>query len=296
MGSVCLLALARIMFHRLYYIEHLDLEEMPSRSSRLWWKIIPGVGLWWYRRKFARTIRCRLASHIIAVSESVKNQLVTQCRCPPSKISVVRNGVNSDAFTRDERQGQSFRRRFNVPDDGFVFGMMARLCAVKGIDIAISAFEHLLRRQPNRSLYLVIAGDGPDLHALRQLAREFGVDHRVCFTGFVDNVADALAAYDVILFSSRREGLPLGLLEGMAAGCIPIVTRVSGMPEVVEDAAAGWVVSPENPEELCDAMEAAVSLDGPVLAKLRANAQRRVKERFDIVRAYDEIMTLCTRG
>jgi glycosyltransferase involved in cell wall biosynthesis len=102
-----------------------------------------------------------------------------------------------------------------------------------------------------------------------------------------------LAASDVILFSSRVEGLPLALLEGMAAGCIPIVTRISGMPEAVNDPSVGWVVEPESPEAIAVAMTAVLALDAAALASMKANARKRVQESFDIEKSHAVLFTAC---
>ena len=106
-------------------------------------------------------------------------------------------------------------------------------------------------------------------------------------------LADCVRAYDVILFSSRVEGLPLGLLQGMAAGCLPIVTRISGMPEAVHSPEVGWVVPPESPDALAGAMSAALTLDPHTFAGMRQRVLRRIQEHFDVDRAYARLIEIC---
>jgi glycosyltransferase involved in cell wall biosynthesis len=136
-------------------------------------------------------------------------------------------------------------------------------------------------------------GDGPDERKLLQLREQLGLLEEAQFIGFARNPRELLWACDVILFSSRLEGLPLGLLEGMAAGCVPIVTRVSGMPEAVHDSEIGWIVAPENPQELFEAMQSALMTDGPRFAHMRANAVRRIQQEFDLEVAQRRLLEIC---
>jgi glycosyltransferase involved in cell wall biosynthesis len=79
----------------------------------------------------------------------------------------------------------------------------------------------------------------------------------------------------------------------MAAGCIPIVTRIAGMPEAVNSPDIGWVISPESPEELCSAMQEVVALDAIKLSQMRQNAVRRVQVAFDADESYRKILEVC---
>ena len=217
---------------------------------------------------------------------------------PPAKgldssAMTVRNGVPWQEFTRNEQLGSAFRARHSVPGDAFVFGMIARLTYLKGIDVALHALHLLLEQGVGRAIRLVIAGTGSKESEYRALADQLGLTSLVVFAGFIDNPVEALSAYDVILFASRREGLPLALLEGMAAGCIPIVTRISGMPEAVNSDAIGRVVCPEDPRGLCAAMQDVLALHPAEITKMRRKAVDRIRESFDINASHRQIVDLC---
>ena len=171
--------------------------------------------------------------------------------------------------------------------------MVTRLTEIKGVDIALRAFAMLASKGLDRSAYLVIAGDGPEAQKLKALTDELNLEQRVKYLGFITDTVEALSAFDVILFSSRREGLPLALLEGMAAQCVPIVTRVSGMPEAVSSLEVGRVVNPESPEDLCAAMEDIVHLDAATFLSMRVNALRRIQDDFDIAESHRRILQVC---
>jgi len=112
---------------------------------------------------------------------------------------------------------------------------------------------------------------------------------RVTFAGFLSDPKPALWATDCILFSSRLEGLPLGLLEGMAAGCLPVVTRISGMPEVITDPNLGWVVEPEDPEALAAALRQVAALDDAAVAGYRERGVAHIRSHFDLERALERL-------
>ncbi len=242
-GQLGFLQECRRAVRQIVFVEHLEPRERP-RGGRWRLGIIPPLGLWWHKRRWSSRLGSRYADTVIAVSAKVKDRLVTDIGFPPGKVAVVRNGVPWQRFARDAAAGQSARVRHGIPSDAFVFGMLSRLSAEKGIDTALRAVRLLVDRGPQRPFSLVVAGEGYEAARLAELAAQLEIRPYVRFIGFVREPEAVLSAFDVILFSSRVEGLPLGLLQGMAAGCIPIVTRISGMPEVVSSPEIGWVVAP----------------------------------------------------
>lgn len=292
-GHIKFLRVCRRKFKKIFFIEHLEAATLPTKTSRLWFGLIPGFGFWWYKQFFIRKARSFYADEIIAVSNQVKNRLVQDCGYAPSKVTVITNGVSWRNFVRSTECGMAFRSQHMIPFDAFVFGMLTRLDKEKGIDIALHAIQQIKEQRLKKTFYLVIAGEGPLAEELETLTNKLNLQNQVRFIGFVHNPKEALSGYDVILFSSRLEGLPLGLLEGMAAGCIPIVTRISGMPEVVNSPDIGWTVSPENPEDLCRAMKQALTLSETTISKMRENVVRRIQQNFDIIECHRKIFKVC---
>ena len=294
MGNIAFLRVCRRYFKRVVFIEHLEAKPLPEKVSRRLFGIFPvGLGLWWYKQRLIMKLRSTYADCIIAVSAKVKERLTNDWGISPDKIVVIRNGVKWQDYSRDEARGAMFRARYGIPDDAFIFGMTTRLARLKAIDIALQALHLLLEKDICREVYLVIAGDGEQAEYLYELTNKLNLKSQVKFIGFVNDVRDVLSGYDVILFPSRREGLPLGLLEGMAAGCIPIVTRISGMPEAVSSPDLGWVVSAEDPDSLCRAMQDVLGHDVGSLAKMRQNVVRRIQENFDISECHRKIIEVC---
>ncbi len=292
-GQLPFLQECRRRFRRVILIEHLEAPAWNAPQSRRWLGIFPGLGLWRYRERRYRQACARCADYIVAVSDGVRRRLIDDWKQPAAKVVVVRNGVRWQQHRHDTTRRADFRVRHGIPEGTFVFGMLVRLSVQKTVDVAIRALRALGEKQSLESVRLVIAGEGAEEHALRALVRELGLEACVSFTGFVSEPAQVLSGYDVILFSSANEGLPLALLEGMASGCLPIVTRIGGMPEVVDSARIGWVVPPNDPHALGTAMHSAAQLDPGALAAMRGLVVQRIQQDFDLTRCHERILELC---
>jgi glycosyltransferase involved in cell wall biosynthesis len=143
---------------------------------------------------------------------------------------------------------------------------------------------------------LDIVGEGPARAELEQLATDLGVEARVRFHGSLPEpaVADLLAAADLFVLPSvvarngQREGLPVVLIEALAAGVPVVATRLSGVPELIRDESTGLLAEPGDPASLARSIEAVIA--DPAAARGRAEAGRRLVEReFDIRRSAETL-------
>jgi glycosyltransferase involved in cell wall biosynthesis len=280
-GQVAFLQECRRKFRKIIFVEHLE----PRDRPRITFHGKPSLGLWWYKRMVLSRLGAHFADVIVAVSQKVKDRLETDFRYPAKKLVVIRNGVPYRDFARSIERSDTARARYAIPAGAFVFGMLARLSHEKGIDTAIRALRRVVDRTPATPALLVVAGEGSEAESLKNLVHQLRLHEHVRFIGFVRDPEVVVSGFDVILFPSRVEGLPLGLLQGMSAGCVPIVTRISGMPEAVPSSDVGWVVDPDNPEALAEAMHRVLSLDQAALVKMRDAVLRSIREGFDIERA-----------
>ncbi len=291
-GSAPFLRACRRVFERIVYIEHTLPPPLPPLTRKRYvGGRLPGLGLWWHKERLRRRFRSRCAHRVVAVSDAVREQFITQWSCPAEKIVTIHNGIDWRAFQATEAMRAEARQRHRIPQGAIVFGMLARLNSEKGVDLAIEAFRGLQEAEPAKPAYLVIAGDGPEGPALQALAATYGLSDRIRFLGFVAQPMSVLPLFDAMLLPSRFEGLPLALLEGMAAGAVPIVARVGGMPEVVNDPEIGWVVEPEDVAGFAQAMAQAVALEPSAIAHRRRQMLKRVQEAFDAGTNYDALMS-----
>ena len=151
---------------------------------------------------------------------------------------------------------------------------VGRLRIRKGVEVLLEALRSLEVR-------LVIAGDGEHRTVLERRASELELGSKVRFLGRRDasQVRGLLGGARALVVPSIYEGMPLVVLEAMEAGVPVVASRVSGIPEVVEDGRTGWLVPPEDPEALAAAL--AQVLANPAEAMRRGEeGRRRVCERF----------------
>ncbi len=175
-----------------------------------------------------------------------------------------------------------------------VVGTVARLAPVKGLEVLLRAYAHLQREFPD--LLLEIAGEGPSLPALRSLASELAAGKQARFLGWQQDPTAILASWNVYICSSYDEGLPLSLLEAMAAGLPVVASKVGGIPEAVVHGSTGWLVEPGDERALAAAI--ANLLRNRERAQAMGTAGRqRINEHFSpgtmveaMSAAYDELL------
>jgi glycosyltransferase involved in cell wall biosynthesis len=154
------------------------------------------------------------------------------------KISVIYNG-----YRFIDVQPIDISNNFGIPENSFVFGAACRLEYQKGIDILLQSAAFLIQNEPD--IYLIIAGEGKEEGRLKELSRSLGIQDRVIFTGFIREIRGLLAALDVVVIPSRFEGIPNTLFEAWSVKKPVVVTKVSGVPEVVNPDQDALMVSPD---------------------------------------------------
>jgi glycosyltransferase involved in cell wall biosynthesis len=229
-------------------------------------------------RGFARS----LAPHLtICVSESVRSGLCVQYAFPHRKTAVVHNGADTAKYLPDSARYFALRSELGLSDDTLIFGTACRLSEEKGLDLGLKCFERLVAQFPERRLAWVIVGDGPLREQLHSLVASKDLGNHVLLLGFRSDTTRLYRGFDYFLLPSRREGLPLSLIEAMASGCGPIVTNVDGIPEVLSNTKAGWMVPPDDPEALFKAMQDAVNQSPEQKSEMSQDARSIACERFN---------------
>lgn len=157
--------------------------------------------------------------------------------------------------------------------------MVARFGAQKDHPTLIRAIAELRKRGCKVPLYL--AGGGKERHRERamRLAHELGVQDQVVFCGLLRDVPQRLQQLQIAVLSTHHEGMPLALVEGMAAGCAVVGTRVPGVREIIRDGDNGLLCEHENPRDLADALQRLLS-DEPLAQRLGSTARREALEHY----------------
>jgi glycosyltransferase involved in cell wall biosynthesis len=233
----------------------------------------PGVGT--RRERWLRRQAARFTDAYVAVSE--ETAATGRGDCPPAKMAIVANGVDTALFRPDARARAEVRRELGIDDSAWVVGTVGRLAPEKDQSLLLRAVARQGVAISRATVMLV--GDGPEAARLRAEAAALGLV--VHFLGVRRDVPRVLAALDVFALSSRLEGLPLALLEAMAVGLPAVVTDVGGMGAAV--GRAGLLVPAGDAGAMATAL-ARLAADRGRARELGAEGRRAVVERFSVER------------
>lgn len=194
----------------------------------------------------------RFVSKYIAVCESDAQFLRSNKHVPAEKIAIIHNGVDTRRFAPLQDARNSIRHALGFTEEDTVLIVVARLHSGKGHRVLLNAMRELSHFYPK--LKLICLGEGEGEPELRNLCESFGLAHCVRLVGYQKNVPEWLAAADINVLPSFYEGLPLTILEAMAAGLPTVASHVGGIPEAIEDGVSGLLVPPGDPHSLADAL------------------------------------------
>jgi len=211
----------------------------------------------------------------IAVSASNRQSGIDQI--PGLKATVISNGIDQQRFS-PARKFENVRSELGIPADAVLVLFLARFTHHKQPLALIRAFAQALPQLP--SLHLLMVGDGDQKQEGLSLVKELGLEAKVTFQAFRQDVPDVLAAADVFVLPSLWEGLPIGLLEAMAMGKAVIATRVDGTKEVVRDEVNGLLVEPGDPAALATAL-VRLGKDASLREKLHKHALETIQEQYN---------------
>jgi len=225
---------------------------------------------------------------VIAVSERMRQRLVCLPGLSDGRVVTIHNGIDADHYFRPEVRA-ACRQELGISDEIDLIGYTGRLEVGKGLEPLVQAMPAILQARPHARLLLV--GDGPLREALIGLAHGIGVASAVICTGFRTDVPRLLAAMDLFVLASLAEGLPLSLLEAMAAGKPVVATPVGGVVELIENEVTGLLVPPSDPAALGMAILRLLE-DKSLAEQVRRQARFHVADRFSLprmVQAYDAL-------
>jgi glycosyltransferase involved in cell wall biosynthesis len=256
------------------------------------------------RRRVFNRFFSRLVNRVTAVSLAVRESLDRVERgFDPESIEIIHNGIDLDLYPPlGDLQREEARRRLGLPAPAPVIGTVGRLHPVKNHALLLRAFRMVLFDHPEA--VLVVVGDGPERVRLEALADDLGVRSAVRFLGTRSDVGRILPAFDVFALSSFSEGMPMTLIEAMAAS-VPIVsTAVGGIAEIVRNGREGVLIDGIPPFVDVGELEAseyvsqfALALKRVVAApdwarQLAANARKRAEHEFALDRICRQYLAL----
>lgn len=230
-----------------------------------------------------------LPSAVTAVSQSVADAYVSAGMVAREHLTVLPNGIELSAWTRDETARTQARMAMGA-GDAFVWLAAGRLEPVKDYTTLLRAFA--LVDEPAQ---LLIAGSGAEQARLRRMADELGLGTRVRFLGFQEELKRWMLAADGFVSASLWEGLPMAVLEAAACALPAVVTAVPGNSEAVIHTETGLLVPKERPEELAAGMKRVMQTPVDVRRAMGESARKMVLERYDLEHVLDAWMELYGR-
>jgi glycosyltransferase involved in cell wall biosynthesis len=224
----------------------------------------------------------------VAISRHTRDGLLRLCPWP-EKLVAIPNGVDLDRFAAPVRRPPGL----DLGDGEYVL-FLGRLTRRKGVDLLLRALAHVPDDEPVRA---VVAGAGEEEAALRGLAEGHGLGARVRFVGRVvgDEKAHLLQnALCVVVPSRGWEGFPVVVLEAYAARTPVIATHIPGLADLVQPGRTGWLVSPEEPQALADALCRAYRRRDELRQIGEQARQRAAEHSWDVIarrhlRLYEEL-------
>jgi glycosyltransferase involved in cell wall biosynthesis len=193
----------------------------------------------------------RITTRLVAVSPSVRDDLLGMKIGRPDRFSVIRLGLDLEPFLEAERFRGDLRQELRIPDGHPLVGIVGRLVPVKAHDQFLAAAGRVAAAT---AAQFVIAGDGELRKPLQARAKEMGLADRIHFLGWRADLRRIYADLDVVVLSSINEGSPVALIEAMASGRPVVATRVGGVADVVSDGVTGLLVSPGDEAALSEAV------------------------------------------
>ena len=223
--------------------------------------------------------KVRVAKFVVCISFFAQSQLMKLV--PGSywtKFDVVRLGVDTSKFTPRP-----------LPAGGATQILcVGRLVSSKGQRILIEAVARL--RKAGHDVKLQLVGDGPDRADLEELVRELDLSQAVAFAGIVnqDNIGAYYRDADIFALASFAEGIPVVLMEAMAMEIPCVATRITGIPELIEDGVSGLLVAPSDVDGLAAAIERLIA-SAELCGSLGNAGRLRVQQQYELSGSADRL-------
>ncbi len=241
------------------------------------------VERWLYRRCLAG---------MVVVGHQMKRDLIAGFPwLDPADIGVVH--IGKDLRRHTTSRSRRLRESWGLPSGAVLFGVTSQLHPSKGHPVLFEALARAGGR--DGGAFLAVAGEGPARAELEAAAHQWGLGRAVRFFGFQSDLPEFLSNLDAFALPSHSEGFPNTLVEAMASGLPCVATRISCVPEIVDDGRNGLLVARRDVSGLADAMAALVA-DPELRAALGREARRTVEERFRLEDKVSEFETYLTQA
>lgn len=187
------------------------------------------------------------------------------------------------------------RADLGIKPEDFAIGMVARLSSQKAHEVAFHAMSRLVRTHPNARLFVI--GQGDREKELRFLASSLGLEEHIAFTGVRSDVANLLPAFDAGCLSSVHEGVPLAVIEYMAAGLPVVATDCGSLSDMVTDGVNGYLVDVGDADSMAERLSA-LAAHPELRRRLGSAGRRRAENDYQITKTahdYQDLVSALAR-
>jgi len=238
-------------------------------------------------------------SRIITVSEDMKKHMLDYSPVVEEKIETIYNGITVDEFQNGYFDREKIRKKYSLKDEQIVIGCVGRITSVKNQELLIRAAPQILRTFPD-TLFLFAGSEDRDKYGkgyqqfLIDLSEKLGIENYVQFTGFVNDVAELIPLFDVLVLTTLKESFGLVLIEAMAGGIPVVASRAGGVPEIIEENINGKMYEPGNKDDLVRCVTE-ILRDEEKRKKMGRCARETVRDKFDFqktISSYEEVFNM----
>jgi len=230
-----------------------------------------------------RSVHRYCVDSIIGVSSQIERKY--KAEGVVSRVTCIRNGIDLEGNSV-QIDRERIREDLGIDTETSLIGTVGRLTPVKGISYLLQAAQILLRQGAN--VKVLVVGDGSIRLDLMTQTRDLGISKNVVFLGHREDVHELLHAMDIFVISSLSEGIPMALLEAMAASRAVVSSRVGGIPEIVEDGFEGFLIEPMDVNGLAERCRRLIE-SPDVARKMGAQARNRVERDFSATVMADRV-------
>lgn len=208
--------------------------------------------------------------HLVGITQALCDYFVKE-GWPSDRVTWIDNFAATPAEGWDKRR-QEIRAQYGIPPNATALLLAGRLHKVKGIDLTLRAIAPLAK-----DIWVIAAGSGPEKNALQALSRKLGIEDRVVFTGWVNDISVPAAAADYWLAPSRWEPMGTTVLDAWSHGKPLIASRAAGPASLIDDGKTGLLVDVGDVATLRNAIVRLMQ-DPQLRQELAANGHRRYRE------------------
>lgn len=234
-----------------------------------------------FRPRLGRRLCGCWGKKVIAISEAVREHLVNDFRLKKSKVVLVHNGIDLEAFKRPytPQERETIKRELRL-SQGPVVGIISRLSSVKGHKFLVMAMKTVVEKF--KGAQLLIVGEGEEEIGLKDMVEKLGLLKSVIFEKTILDTARVLSVIDVFVLPSIKEGLGLALLEALCCGKPAVASDVGGIYSIIRHGSTGLLVPPKDPDALAGAILKLLG-DERLRESLGEAGQRLVYDNFSLL-------------